>query len=162
MNVYYVADVRCVVGKSSVVPAGVDARTSHEADIPALADLYRRAYDAASMTVSGAVAEMQSAFDGTWGALWPEASPSAWIGDQLVGVVQTVRRPSWDGTEDCPWIIEVFTDPEHRRSGFARALIGVACRVIAASNEPRVGLTVDDDNTPAISLYRSLGFVRTP
>ena len=162
MNVYYVADVRHVLGKSPLAPAGVDVRTSTEADVPTLADLNRRAYDPASVTHSAAVAEMQSAFDGDWGVLWPEASPAAWIGDHVVGVVQTVRRPSWDGTDDCPWIIEVFTDPKHRRSGFARALIRVACRVIEASNEQRVGLTVDDDNTPAIALYRSLGFVRTP
>ena len=46
------------------------------------------------------------------------------------------------------------------RSSLARS-IDVVRRVIEASNEQRVGLTVDDDNTPAIALYRSLGFVRT-
>jgi ribosomal protein S18 acetylase RimI-like enzyme len=30
--------------------------------------------------------------------------------------------------------------------------------VIAQAGEERVGLTVDMDNTPAVTLYRSLGF----
>ena len=52
MNVYYVADVRRVLGKSPVAPAGVNVRTSTEADVSALADLYRRAYHPASVTLS--------------------------------------------------------------------------------------------------------------
>jgi ribosomal protein S18 acetylase RimI-like enzyme len=62
------------------------------------------------------------------------------------------------GTPDCPWLIEVFTDPRHRRAGLARALMAAACAVIDAAAEGRVGLTVDDDNAAAVALYKSLGF----
>jgi N-alpha-acetyltransferase 10/11 len=139
----------------------VTVRPTVQPDIPALAELYLRAYDLRDKTFGDAVAEMASAFDGSWGVLWPDASPAAWIGNELVAVVQAVRRPSRESMPDapgCPWLIEVFTDPRHRRSGLARALIAVACAVMDAAGEGRVGLTVDDDNVPAVTLYKSLGF----
>jgi N-alpha-acetyltransferase 10/11 len=133
------------------------------ADVRALADLYLRAYDSQTQTFGDAIAEMSSAFDGTWGVWWPEASPAAWKGQELVAVVQTVQRPSRDsmpGAPDCPWLIDVFTGPGHRRTGLARGLIAVACEVMQAAGEDRVGLTVDEDNIPAVALYKSLGFAR--
>ncbi len=63
-----------------------------------------------------------------------------------------------DDAPDCPWLIEVFTDPRRRRTGLARALVMSACRVIAAAGETRVGLTVDEGNLAALTLYKSLGF----
>jgi GNAT superfamily N-acetyltransferase len=131
------------------------------ADVRALADLYLRAHESQTQTFNDAFTEMSSAFDGTWGVLWPEASPAAWKGQELVAVVQTVHRPSRDSmpdAPDCPWLIDVFTDPRYRRTGLARGLIAVACEVMQAAGEDRVGLTVDDDNIPAVTLYKSLGF----
>jgi ribosomal protein S18 acetylase RimI-like enzyme len=130
-------------------------------DIPALAELYLRAYDLRANAFGDAAAEMASAFDGSWGVLWPDASPGAWLASELVGVVQAVRRPSRESmpdAPDCPWLIEVFTDPRHRRAGLARALMVVACGVMDAAGEGRVGLTVDDDNVAAVALHKSLGF----
>jgi N-alpha-acetyltransferase 10/11 len=159
VDIYCIADVRSVIGRSSALPGGVIVRPIAETDIPALAEMYLRAYGPAAVGSPGdAVAEMRSAFDGTWGVLWPEASPAAWRGDELAGVVQSVRRPSMDDAPECPWLIEVFTDPRHRRAGIARALVAVACRAMEAAGESRVGLTVDDHNMAALALYRSLGF----
>jgi ribosomal protein S18 acetylase RimI-like enzyme len=56
------------------------------------------------------------------------------------------------------WLIDIFTDPRHRRAGIARALIAVACRVFESAGEPRIGLTVDDNNVAALARYQSLGF----
>ncbi len=143
------------------MPVGVKVRPIVQADVPALAELYLRAYESRAQTFDDAATEMRSAFDGTWGVLWPEASPSAWTGDELVAVVQAVRRPSEElmpDAPDCPWLIEVFTDPRHRRTGFARGLMAAACEVMEAAGEGRVGLTVDDNNIPAVALYKSLGF----
>jgi len=161
VNRYYVADVAGIVDRLSPLPDGVTARPIVAADVPALAALYLRAYDPPAVgTYDEAVAEMVSAFDGTWGVLWPEASLSAWIGDELVGVVQCVHRPSTEmgDAPDCPWIIEVFTDPGRRRSGLARALIVAVCHVMDTAGERLVGLTVDDGNVAALGLYMSLGF----
>jgi N-alpha-acetyltransferase 10/11 len=143
--------------------ASLTVRPIVPADVRALADLYLRAYESPTQTFNDAVTEMSSAFDGTWGVLWPEASPAAWKGQELVAVVQTVHRPSRDsmpGAPDCPWLIDVFTDPRYRRTGLARGLMAVACEVMQAAGEGRVGLTVDDDNIPAMTLYKSLGFAR--
>jgi N-alpha-acetyltransferase 10/11 len=143
--------------------ASVTVRPVVPADVRALADLFLRAYESQTQTFSDAVAEMSSAFDGTWGVWWPEASPAAWKGQELAAVVLTVRRPSRDlmpGAPDCPWLIDVFTDPGHRRTGLARGLIAVACEEMQAAGEGRVGLTVDDQNIPAVALYKSLGFAK--
>jgi N-alpha-acetyltransferase 10/11 len=143
------------------MPDGVTVRPILQVDIPALAELYLRAYDLRDKTFGDALAEMTSAFDGSWGVLWPDASPAAWIGNELVAVVQAVQRPSrgsMPDAPDCPWLIEVFTDPRHRRAGLARGLMAVACGVMRAAGEDWVGLTVDDDNVAAVALYKSLGF----
>jgi ribosomal protein S18 acetylase RimI-like enzyme len=132
-----------------------------QADVPALAALYLRVHRSGNLTLNDATAEMRSAFDGTWGELWPEASPAAWRGQEVVALVQTVHRPSkgsMPAAPDCPWLIDVFTDPRYRRTGLARGLMAVACEVMDAAGEARVGLTVDEDNTPAVALYQSLGF----
>jgi ribosomal protein S18 acetylase RimI-like enzyme len=162
MNGYYLADADDVAGRPSAAPGGATVRPVTETDIPALAELYVRAYGPPRAgTLDGAVAEMRSAFDGEWGVLWPDASPAAWVGGAMAGAVQSVRRPSWPGAPDCPWLIDVFTDPRRRRAGLARALIVAACRVIAAAGERYVGLTADDQNTAALTLYQSLGFKET-
>jgi N-alpha-acetyltransferase 10/11 len=159
VNVCYLADVCSVIDRSPALPAGVTIRSIAETEVTLLAQTYLRAFgSAAAGSLNDAVAEMKAASDGAWGALWPEASPAAWRCGELAGVVQTVRRPSWEGAPDCPWLIDVFTDPGHRRAGIARALIGAACRVMSAAGEPHVGLTVDDGNLAAVTLYRSLGF----
>lgn len=158
MNVYLVAAVPSVLHRSCKLPAGVLQRQMADTDTAALAALYLRAYDPPDADLDSAVAEMQSAFDGTWGELWPQASPVACAGDDLVAVVQTVRRPTMSDAPDCPWLIEVFTDPLYRRIGLARALICLACNVIGKAGEVQVGLTVDDTNRPASALHSSLGF----
>jgi ribosomal protein S18 acetylase RimI-like enzyme len=66
------------------------------------------------------------------------------------------------GAPDCPWLIEVFTDPEHRRRGLARGLLSVACGELAAAGEPQVGLTVSTGNAAALALYTSLDFRPVP
>lgn len=159
MNVYYVASVRSPVGEQLVFLDGLQVRPISQADVVALAGLYARAYEMEGDALGDAVKEMESAFDGTWGTLWPEASPVAWIGSKPVAVVQTVRRPAMEDAPDCPWLIEVFVDPDYRRAALARSLLVRACTVVADAGEEHIGLTVDTDNDPALTLYRSLGFV---
>ena len=157
MNVYYLANVRSPIGEPMIVPDGLELRPISQADVAALAGLYIRAYGLDADALGDALEEMESAFDGTWGTLWPEASPAAWIGDRPIAVVQTVHRPAMEDAPECPWIIEVFVDPDHRRAALARSLVVRACAVVADAGEEHIGLTVDND--PALTLYRSLGFV---
>ncbi len=162
MNVYYLADVCSVIDRSPVSVTGVTVRPIGETGIPLLAEMYLRAFGpAVAGSLSDAVADLTATFGGTWGAIWLEASGAAWRGGELAGVLLAARRPSWEGAPDCPWITDVFTDPRHQRAGVARVLIGAACRVMGAAGEPRVGLTVDDGNVAAVTLYSSLGFSRS-
>ena len=154
---YYAADARSVGSEPAALPEGVTVRAVTEAGIPALAELYLRCYEHVKK-LDDALADMTSEFEGTWGVLWPEASPGAWVGESLACAVLSVRRPAWEGAPDCPWLTDVFTDPGHRRSGLARGLVIYACRVMAEAGEAQVGLTVDDDNVGAVTLYRALGF----
>jgi N-alpha-acetyltransferase 10/11 len=162
MNIYYFADSRSVAGQPRDLPDGVTIRPVAENELPALAAMFQRAYGpAVAPSLDEAAAEMTGALGGIWGEFWPEASPAGWKDGELAGAVLTVRRPSWQNAPDCPWLIDVFTDPLYRRTGIARCLISTASRAIAVAGETRVGLTVDDENHAAIALYRSLGFTAT-
>lgn len=55
-------------------------------------------------------------------------------------------------------IANVAVRPDHRRRGIARKLTQRALRSLHQQGETQVWLQVRDDNPPAVSLYRSLGF----
>ncbi len=55
-------------------------------------------------------------------------------------------------------ILTLAVDPAHRRKGIARRLIEAAARQLPADT---LFLEVAEDNDPAISLYRSVGFEET-
>ena len=60
----------------------------------------------------------------------------------------------WAGPE----IITLDVNPHFRRTGLARALMGHALRGIRGRGYRHARLQVDQDNEPALALYRSLGF----
>ncbi|MEU4290940.1 GNAT family N-acetyltransferase [Kribbella sp. NPDC026596] len=132
---------------------GVVLRTPSVADIPALGRLYFEAYEpgVAASTETEAVEDIQLSFDGAYGVLDLNLSRLAWLDDQLVGALLVVERAPWPDTPDCPFIIELFTAPTHRRHGIARQLLSTCSAVTIA-------LRVDDNNTPALTLYHALGF----
>jgi mycothiol synthase len=49
-------------------------------------------------------------------------------------------------------------DERHRRNGVARALLVDALRLLAGRGHTRAELTTEEDNEPAIALYRAYGF----
>ncbi|MES2986107.1 MAG: GNAT family N-acetyltransferase [Patescibacteria group bacterium] len=58
------------------------------------------------------------------------------------------------------WIIVgVFTNPDFRRSGFSKSIIGEILKVLHARGVVKVILTVQVEQLPAIALYKSLGFI---
>ena len=56
------------------------------------------------------------------------------------------------------WINYLAVDPCHRRSGFGRALMTEAERVLRAAGCPKINLQVRPDNEGVIEFYRRLGF----
>lgn len=130
-------------------------------DIPGLASLYFASYDpgVAGASLAEAEADMEAAFSGAYGELWPEASQVAVAQEgQLVAAIQVVRCAPWTDTPRCPFVIELFTSRDHRRCGLASALVRGAMDVLAGANQVHLALRVDADNGPALSLYHRLGF----
>jgi ribosomal protein S18 acetylase RimI-like enzyme len=72
-------------------------------------------------------------------------------GELLAMARGTVTR-NWLG------IFHVETAPSARRQGLARAAVGELVRWARTHGARRAYLQVQDDNTPAIALYRALGF----
>lgn len=132
---------------------GVVLRAASPADILALGRLYFEAYEpgVAAATEAEAIEDIELSFEGHYGVLDLRLSRLAWAGSALVGAILVVERAPWSDTPDCPFIIELFVAPTHRRSGIARLLL-------AGCADLTVALRVEEDNVPALALYRSLGF----
>ncbi|WP_460652483.1 GNAT family N-acetyltransferase [Kribbella endophytica] len=71
----------------------------------------------------------------------------------VVGAALVVERGPWADAPDCPFLIELFTLPTHRRQGIAQALL-TACLTLSTP----LALRVQDNNTPAITLYKRFNF----
>lgn len=72
--------------------------------------------------------------------------------NETVGVARAVSTNGLTG------LFDITVDPEHRRRGHARAMID-RLRGWAAERDEQVYLQVAVVNRPAITLYRSMGFV---
>jgi GNAT superfamily N-acetyltransferase len=135
-------------------------RATAAEDIDELARIYLAAYppDVGAVDLPAARWAMENTFRGDYGEFWPEVSPVAVTGDRIAAVVQVVTRAPWPGTPTCPFAVEVFTHPAHRRVGLARALLSWSMRVLAEHGHRHLALRVVADNFPARRLYEGLGF----
>lgn len=70
--------------------------------------------------------------------------------------------PKWSSTTmHRDWILnDLFVEPAHRRRGIARALMLAAADFARAEGAHSLTLKTQTTNTPAQSLYESLGWVR--
>ncbi len=141
--------------------AGLEVRPAAQSDLRQLGSLYFDAYDPgiACDSLEEAIADIQASFDGEYGGFWFEASPVVESDGEIVAAIMTVRRAPWDDTPDCPFIIELFTSRNHRRMGLARLLVDQCMATVETDGETAITLRVAEDNTPARTLYESLGFV---
>ena len=64
-------------------------------------------------------------------------------------------------SEDMHFLLDIFVSPEHRRKGYARKVLEEMLRKLSTDGIREVTLTVRGDNSKALALYESLGFVRT-
>lgn len=79
-------------------------------------------------------------------------------GSRAVGF--TLLYPGFSSVTMSPrWVLsDLFIDPSLRRGGHARALMNRAADHCRANNIPSMWLATAEDNTPAQSLYESLGW----
>ena len=87
------------------------------------------------------------------GVLIPEATRVRETDGQLTGLVVTTRI-----AEQTAHIAQVAVEPGQRRRGLAACLVTDACARAAAAGCTAVTLLVAAGNTPAVRLYRGLGF----
>jgi ribosomal protein S18 acetylase RimI-like enzyme len=91
---------------------------------------------------------------------------------EVVGFVEIAMLPvppSIESSNDstiipyAPTIANLVTCPEYRRRGIASTLLESAKRYVKQQwdRAPHIGLKVDDDNAPAINLYRKHGFYKS-
>jgi len=81
------------------------------------------------------------------------------VGSPEVGYAQVRFRLSvWTGTEDA-WLEDVFVEPEARGGGHGRTLVEAAVQRARARGCRRIQLDANQDNTEAVKLYESIGFV---
>jgi ribosomal protein S18 acetylase RimI-like enzyme len=69
-----------------------------------------------------------------------------------------IRPPDASGEEPPAWVFMVAVDEPHRGRGHGRSLMLLAERECVARGVGELGLHVFAGNTPAVSLYRSLGY----
>jgi GNAT superfamily N-acetyltransferase len=60
----------------------------------------------------------------------------------------------------CVELVYLGVTPDHRGAGLAGHLLRHALAKLSQSGESHITLAVDNDNDPALALYRSVGFVR--
>jgi ribosomal protein S18 acetylase RimI-like enzyme len=79
-------------------------------------------------------------------------------GGQIVGACLVVDR---DGTppDGGPWVIDIFRDPSSPVRGIGAALLNAALAAARSARLSGVSLAVSHQNTRALGLYSSLGFV---
>lgn len=142
------------------LPDGWHVRPCTESDAGELASIYFGAYEpgVASASLEEATDDIEACFRGEYGDLWREASLLAETEGEIGAAVLTVRRAPWPDVPDCPFVIEVFTAPDHRRLGLARHLMIRSMRLARQAGERTVSLRVLSTNGPARRLYESLGF----
>lgn len=84
-----------------------------------------------------------------------QRSAMAWEGDDPIGIVAWV----WTQEPTQADLGAMWTDPGHRGRGVGAALVRWVIAEVAVARRAVLELQVVHDNTPAVSLYRRLGFV---
>ena len=123
-----------------------------------------------------AVLQAQADDNSAMAEIHAESFPRAWTEDEIAtlldgpGVTAWVAKPEGQGgaapcgvlilreTPGEAEIITVATSPSRRRSGAGRALMLAAIRHCRSNRVGRLLLEVSENNFPAVSLYKSLGF----
>lgn len=91
--------------------------------------------------------------------MFSSTCPLALVGDQVIGAVIAFRSQVNPAEI---YIQDVMTDPERRRHGVARTLLGSVERQAVEWGCRRLFLTSEPDNGPAHATWIALGFRNVP
>lgn len=128
-----------------------------EADLESVGRLYAVCWSASAVgDETAAITEIRAAWHGEYGVWLRDCSLIAELDGRPIAAVLVVDLPPWDDVSDLVFVIDLFTEPDHRRRGLGEALLAASLNAI--DTDRIVGLRVDSENTAAVSLYRKLGF----
>lgn len=143
-------------------PQGVVVRPQVPDDSDALGALYWDSYPkgVAAVDLQDAIEEMEGVFDGEYGTPVEDASLVIETPEgELIGCVQTVTSPPWEGIPDGPFVIELFVHPDHRRRGLGSVLLLNAAQACHRQGWTSIALNMQEETAREAShLYRRLGF----
>jgi [ribosomal protein S18]-alanine N-acetyltransferase len=143
-------------------PAGLTLRPQEPSDAEALGALYWDSYPkgVAAVDLEDAVEEMEGVFAGEYGTPVEEASLVVVDADgSLIGCIQTVTSPPWEGIPAVPFVIELFVHPGQRRRGLGTVLLLSAAQACFAKGWESMALNVQEETAgEAVHLYQRLGF----
>lgn len=122
----------------------------------AMYDAYEDTIDYEGENLSQTIDELKRLFTGSYGPLMEEASYLIMEGKNVVSALLTCL---YRGE---PTITYTFTRKEAQRLGYATALIAKAEQELYRKGFHSLFLYVTLENTPAIRLYESLGFIEVP
>ncbi len=152
-----------VIGEESTRGPG-ELRPAEESDLPALAELHRRAYRdrfdrylflEEEDEAADALREVREIFEGRWGEIDRSGSVVLQLERKLVASVLAVRRP--DGI----LIADVAVDPDVQGRGLGRRVLASSLEAMHRRGDRSIVLNVTEGNDRALSLYTRLGFVRS-
>ncbi len=85
-----------------------------------------------------------------------ERSALAWDGGEPVGIVAWI----WTQEPAQADLVAMWTDPGHRGRGVGAALVRWVIAEVVMTRHAVLELGVVEDNTPAVQMYRRLGFIQ--
>lgn len=144
-------------------PAAGQLREIRPGDEKLLTELHRRAYRSSfdrylfleeTDEERDSAREIGDLVGGRWGPLHPRGSVLLEDGARALAAVIAIRRP--DGV----LIADVAVDPEYRGRRLGRSVLTASLRGLRADGVRAIYLNVTEGNTPALTLYASVGFVR--
>ncbi len=156
-----VGQLSSIAAMPALAPFDVQFRPLTSSDCEELAQLYLDSYPpgAAVATLDEALADVDATFAGEYGELWHAASLVALSNDELVGSIQVVHQSPWDPDLSCPFVIELFVEPNRRRQRIGAALLQRSASICLEDGQSSMALrTAGNAASPhALRLYRTAG-----
>lgn len=138
-------------------------QTINAADLPELAELHLQAYadPTSDSNAETAAASINAIFDGTRGALIPQASLLTRDAEgRITAAIITTERKFRSDRPATPFIAQLFTHPDYRRQGLAETLLSHAMQALHDTGHKTLAVSVNSSNAAAIALYLSRDFRR--
>jgi len=132
------------------------ARSIDRSDVPALGALmlaaYRGTVDDEGETEADAVAEIERTLSGEYGPFQADCSFAVDEGPRVLGASMISL---WEGE---PILTFVVVHPDVKRRGLGTFLLATSGNALVSAGYAHLDLFVTEENEPAVSLYRRLGF----